>query len=222
MSFSGSNSAKYSRALILAGGRKPGNFFIKSVYRPGDLVIAADSGAESALNAQIPIHVLLGDFDSISSEALNKAASQCRESIAFSRDKDFSDLEASLDVCRKRGIAQALILGGLGGRWDHSLFNIIAILQKAEEMGIDACLREESCEIMQLKNKSRLIRGRSGSLLSLIALDEQITADIKGVKWPLQDEIICRSSTRTLSNLITEEEASVRVSQGRAVLIITG
>lgn len=222
MSFASLNGSGFSRALILAGGREPETDFIKACYRSDDLVIAADKGAGPALKAKLPIHVLLGDFDSIASEDLRRASSQCLERLSFSRNKDFSDLEGALNVCQRLKIFQALILGGLGKRWDHSLFNIIAILQKAEEMGISACLKEKDCEIRQLKNQSCALSGRSGGILSLIALDEQITADIQGVKWPLVEQPVLRSSTRTLSNKITENEASVKVTQGRALLIITG
>lgn len=222
MSFARLNGSGFSRALILAGGREPETDFIKACYKPGDLVIAADRGAGAALKAELPIHVLLGDFDSIASEDLLKASSQCLERLCFSRDKDFSDLEGALNVCQRLKIVEALILGGLGMRWDHSLFNIIAILQRAEEMGVSACLKEKDCEIRQLKNQSCALNGRSGGILSLMALDEQVIADIRGVKWPLQEQPVRRSSTRTLSNEITENEASVKVSQGRALLIVTG
>ena len=61
------------RALIVLGGNEPENMLLISCAGYADLKIAVDKGYEAFDRAGIMPNLLVGDMDSVSSEALERA-----------------------------------------------------------------------------------------------------------------------------------------------------
>src|ERR1051326_5659450 len=115
------------RTIIFAGGSlRPGAAVDKAVAS-GELVIAADSGAEIALRYGVTPHFIVGDFDSLSLpvEDFRERGSQILQVPA---EKDETDTELAIEVAIEHGASEITILGGLGGeRFEHTMANVLLL-----------------------------------------------------------------------------------------------
>jgi thiamine pyrophosphokinase len=109
--------------------------------RPADRVIAADSGAAYGRAWGWPVHLLIGDLDSLpptEADALQTAGVLV---ITAPAAKDETDLELALAYALADGAAQIVICAALGGRADHALANVL-LLARPELAGLDVCIVE--------------------------------------------------------------------------------
>ena len=114
-----------------------------------------------------------------------------------------------------------MIAAALYGRLDHCLFNIISILQLADELGLEASLIAPDCQILQLKQKQCSWNGCQNALLSIIPLDEEAEVSLQGAKWPLDHSKLRRSSTRGLSNVVVADEVTLECHCGRIIVLLS-
>ncbi|MDO5295131.1 MAG: thiamine diphosphokinase [bacterium] len=210
------------RALIVLGGEFPPPDWLKSLHHPDDIVIAADRGALLCEAAQLPLSVLVGDFDSLdSADSLTYARPQ--EIERFPTDKDFSDGELALLCAQRRGCPNAVLVAALGGRLDHCLFNIVALLEKAEQLGLTAEIAAPETAIFQLAEGQRhQLSYAANSWCSLISLDRRSTVSLQGLLYSGDAIMLERASTRGLSNVILDpSSASIRVTEGQLLVIVS-
>ncbi len=209
-----------ARALIIAGGEAPPPSWLQSIYRPDDYVIAADSGYIAAAKAKLQVDVLLGDFDSLPQDY--QLTSPPHQLKRFPVDKDYSDGELALLEAHAHGAGQALIVGALGGRLDHTLFNAIALLEKASQLRLRATiLAPHTCAFQLQSGESRSLGSFLGQTCSIIALDSSVTLSLQGMLYNLREETLKRSSTRGLSNRVMENSAIIAIEDGRAIVVLT-
>lgn len=209
------------RSLILAGGNFPAFNWLRSIYRHSDLVVAADRGGLLALQAAIPIDILVGDFDSLP-ESCHPEALHAAELHRFPCDKDYSDTELALRFAREKGCKEALIVGALGGRFDHSLFNAIAILELADQLGIQAALVAPEYGVKQLAPGQQWeLSTFQGWHCSLIALDAEVTVSMQGLLYSGTSLRLKRASTRGLSNAVQTPDALVSAEHGRLLVVLS-
>src|SRR6266576_984195 len=107
--------------VIFAGGTlRPGRAFYAAIGS-ADLFIAADSGAETALQYGCTPRIVVGDFDSLDGsvlEELGKQGSQVRRAAV---GKDEADTELAVQVALGEGATRITLAGALGGaRFDHT------------------------------------------------------------------------------------------------------
>lgn len=209
-----------ARALLAAGGPPPPPSFIRQIYKPQDFVIAADSGAEVLWASQVPIDLLVGDFDSLTKSLTPQLAPVPR--LEYPCDKDASDLELALLEAHRRQISEVAIVAALGGRLDHTLFNLISLLEKADKLKLKATIFSPHTTLFQLsKGQESTFPAPVGATLSLLPLDARAKVSLQGVKWPLQEETLQRSSTRGLSNLVLASPIKITAHQGRLLVILS-
>lgn len=204
-----------TRALILAGGPHPPADFARLRHRQGDLVICADRGLRLARAARLTPTVLVGDLDSLDETDVLPA-----EVHRYPIAKDQSDLEIALEEAARRGATTCEILGAVGGRLDHALFNVIAILERAAELGLHATLSAPGLEVLHLGRGPHHLRHHEGWTLSLLSVDRDAVLSLDGVAFPLQAQLLRRASTRGLSNLILTDPATVDVLKGTVVAVL--
>jgi len=108
------------KALIITGGEAPPFSLIRKLAREASLIIAADSGFDSARKAGVEPDFVVGDFDSLEDQAA-LAALPASKIINYPKDKDDTDTEIALSTAAFRGADHIMIAGGGGGRLDHLL-----------------------------------------------------------------------------------------------------
>ena len=121
------------RALIIAGGNPVKDAVVTAIT--GQLgepafVIAADSGLDEAFRIGLTPDLVIGDMDSVSSAALDRAASLGTTIEQHPVAKDATDLELAIDAAAAAGYERATIIGGTGGRMAHTLANALLLLKE--------------------------------------------------------------------------------------------
>lgn len=187
------------------------------------VVVAVDGALHLFQRCGIRPHLILGDFDSVSSEVLADFTEI--ERVSYSTDKDQTDGELALRYLLERSYDSIDIYGAIDTEFetDQMLANIFSLAlvneySRASGVKIAARLVDHIQHIYLLENDSLELAGKAGDILSLVPISPQVTLSVSGVKWPLQEVSIEFGSSRPLRNEFAGERVTVRVS-GTAVVI---
>ena len=204
-------------ALVFAGGDPPEKG-LASQLAAGALVIAADSGVEHAQALGRHIDVAVGDFDSVAPEALAQAEAQGARLLRHPAEKDATDLELALDVAAARGATHVTIVGGYGGRIDHTLANLLLLgADRFAAFELDAWFG--TGHVTVIRHVARL-EGAPGAYVSLLAVDGPARGvSTSGLRYPLHDAVLLPGSTLGVSNELVAPVAEVSVGTGAVVAV---
>jgi len=184
------------------------------------LVIAADAGYLHAQSLGIPVHVVVGDFDSLGKENL---PAQNSELVVeeHPRGKDQSDLALALSFAQRVGAKEIDIISGGGGRLDHLLVSSL-LLASQDNIGQKIVTHCGASRVMALTaDKVFDLDDVIGSQLTLIALSSGSRISTKGLRWNLSSsDIFPNFSSLGLSNEILSQPI-IEVQQGIFLVIVT-
>ena len=166
--------------------------------------------------------LIVGDFDSVSSEALAYYQSTGKvEIITLNPIKDDTDTEFAIRTAIEKGATSITLLGATGTRLDHVLGNI-ELLGIGLEKGVEM-------ELVDSHNRIRMVSGGTlafgkdaqfGNYVSLIPFTKQVTGvTLEGFKYPLSDYTLEKFHSLGISNEIVEEQAKIRFSEGILLVI---
>jgi thiamine pyrophosphokinase len=172
------------KALIITGGESPGADFLKKLALSADLVIAADSGFDTAMKAGIDPGLVVGDFDSLSDRSLLQGL-PAEKVLGYPRDKDETDTEIAIRVSRERGAADLAIAGGGGGRLDHLV--AIARLFERPDPPREWHTERESSYFLAAGARADF-SSSPDSIISVFPLGGGACEgmDSRGLRWPLK------------------------------------
>jgi len=214
------NTAVHPRAVIFAGGEL--GDWAKTHVRPDDYLIGADRGALFLAESGLPLHLAVGDFDSITPAQLDAVRAHADEALAVDAiDKDWTDTELALREAIARGFREIVIAGGLGTRFDHTLANVYLLCLAADE-GCSAMIAGERNEIRLLTGpgECRLnadSRYEHVSLLPVASSASGIT--LQGFAYPLNDATIRIGMSLGVSNKLVGAEGVIALREGRLLII---
>lgn len=214
------------KALIVAAGSPPDRAELDQAW-PGwadglDLVVAADAGAETAAALGLRVDLAVGDFNSISPDALARLRAAGVTIDTAPAAKDESDTELAIRAALDRGADELAIVGGLGGRVDHLLADVGLLAMPA--------LDGPRAELLDGRSRVRLVRGpgtldltgRPGDLVSLLPLGPGVDGvTTHGLAWPLDDEPLPVGPARGLSNVRSAADAGVALRSGLLLVVET-
>ena len=203
------------RALIVLGGDAPGAALLSRCARESELVIAADSGLAAFDRANCTPDLLVGDMDSVDPALLSRYEGRVPEH-RLSPIKDDTDGVDALDLAIARGAQEITLLGALGGRLDHALANVM-LLVRAQRKGAHAQILSERERIARVCGEERLLNAR-GDTVSLLPLGLARGVTLTGFFYPLDEATLQSDYPLGVSNVVTENEASVRVREGDLIL----
>ena len=180
-----------------------------------DFVIAADRGLGYAELLDIKVDFLLGDYDSVDEDVLNKYKYNT-DMVTYPKEKDYTDTHIALKKALELNPQSISIIGAAGTRLDHTMTNIF-IMYEALRMGV-------SCSIYDKYNKIYLIgagddkiiskNNQYGQFLSFLPATEQVVFSVKGVKYPLDNYTLKQGLSLCQSNEISKDYAEVKVKEG--------
>lgn len=200
--------------LIFANGVVEATAWLEPYLERARAVIAADGGLRHLLALGRLPDVLIGDLDSLPEGAESALETGKFDVVRFPRAKDETDLElAFLYAIDRFPEDSLLVVGGLGGRLDHSLANILLLAHPAF-IGRPISFIEKG-QTAWLINDETLIFGRPGDIVSLIPLGgdvKVVTTD--GLLWQLTNETLVFGPARGMSNEMTADEARIRIEGG--------
>jgi len=207
--------------VIIANGEINDLQYVQEIIQDR-YIICADGAAKYLRQINMVPDLLVGDFDSISSDDLLWMKAKKVNYEKFPPRKDQTDTELALEYAFKilpkpRSI---VIVGGLGSRWDHSLANIM-LLNNILDQGIEGKIISDNDEII-LAETNISINGEIGELLSIIPLTSVVKGiTLEGLEYPLQNRDIKISSTLGISNVFTAKVAKIFIEKGRLLIIKT-
>ena len=193
---------------------------------PGDRVIAADRGATHARAWGWPVHLLVGDLDSLDAEDLAATVASGTPVLTVPSAKDETDLELALTHALAEGDQEIVICAALGGRTDHLLANVL-LLTRPDLAGIAVTLAAGQECIRLLRGdgaaQTRLaLVGASGDLLSLLPVGgDAIGVTTEGLHYPLCDETLFLGQARGVSNVFTRSRAAITLRSGLLLIVHT-
>ncbi|HSF83127.1 MAG TPA: thiamine diphosphokinase [Anaerolineales bacterium] len=209
------------RAVIFANGMLQNPERVRQAIHPGDLLIAADGGAQHCLALGLTPAVVIGDFDSLSEQELQDLKTQSVQMIRHPAHKDFTDLELALQHVQELGMQEVLILGALGARWDQTIANLLLPIS-AGLSSLQISILDGHQEVFILRPDRQVqILGEVGDTLSLIPLCGDVQGVVtQGLQYPLSNETLFFGATRGISNVFTAERVSISLASGSLLCVI--
>ena len=186
-----------------------------TVFTPdkGDLVIAADGGYDHLARVGIRCDVLIGDLDSI--ESLPNDI----EAVKFPVKKDETDMHLAYLEGAKRGYTDFCILGGTGGREDHTFANYCLLLCIANN-GHTARLLSDTGEVQVLKNASLTVTGEPMKHLSLFPFGCTARGvSVTGAEYECEDITLEPHFPLAVSNRFLYGEVKISVKDGTLLVM---
>lgn len=204
------------RCVIIGGGDCTTDIIKKNINIDSDFIICADSGYDYAISAKLTPHLLIGDFDSI------KAIPNIEEKITLPVEKDVTDTLAAFNEGVKRGFTSFLLLGGTGGRFEHTFANI-SLMAKASTNNINFSIIDKKHTFRAITNSSIKIKRRDDQQISVFAYggdSEGVTE--KGFHYSLNDfKLSAFDGALGTSNDIIDEYGEISVKNGTLIIIET-
>ena len=205
------------RAVIFANGvmENPKEEAARWV-EPDGLVIAADGGTHHALVAELTPDVVVGDQDSISSSLFRKLEQKGTVFQDYPSAKDETDLELALCwTVDQPEVDEVVVLGGLGGRPDQTMANLLLLAMPALE-GQDVFFVDNGWTIRLIRpDRALCLEGRSGDRLSLIPLGGAAEGvSTTGLAYPLDDETLYFGPARGVSNVFEASDVTISLTRG--------
>lgn len=184
-------------------------------WKDADLVIAADAGYENARRLGVEPDLLLGDYDSAPCPPQNA------KTVVLPAEKDDTDTYFAARRAIELGASEAVILGGLGGRLDHTLANLQTLVFLAKN-GVRAWLADEANEVTALLPGAYHFPARQGWYLSVFSAgDAARGVTLEGLKYPLHEATVSNFFPIGVSNEFAAEFATVRFSEGVLYLMLS-
>jgi thiamine pyrophosphokinase len=130
-------------------------------------------------------------------------------------------LELAINLALDRGAVDVLILGGLGGRWDHTLANLMLLtLPRIDKVNLRLVDGLQEASLLCTGQWNR-INGKTGDIVSLIPIGGDVHGvTTYGLEYPLRDDQLLLGETLGVSNLINAPEARVTLREGLLICLV--
>lgn len=208
--------------LIVSGGHAADDFVMDVIKQGGfEVVIAADSGMDFLYRTGIMPDLIVGDFDSAGSEALDYFRQfEQIDMCVLNPQKDDTDTEFAIREAIRRGADDITIVGGTGTRIDHVLGNICLLGIGLEER-VEINLLDEHNRIRMIDRSLELRREEQyGKYISLVPFSNKVTGvTLTGLKYPLTDYTMGGYNSLGISNEIVDEVATISLTSGQLLVI---
>lgn len=204
------------RALIFLHGNLTDATHVKE-YFSDSFIICADGGVEHALSLGITPQVVIGDFDSVSGDHRVFLESNHVVLKTYPREKDFTDGELAVQYAIDHNYPEIIITGLLGDRLDHLTANLMFLTSLSRDHNISIVEHDQKVYFV---HDSITIQGKSADEVSLIPLQKKCTGiSTSGLQYGLHDASLPIGSTRGISNVMTENSASISVLEGVLMVV---
>lgn len=207
------------RCVIISAGEIHDYVWVKSFLQDGDFYIFCDGGLNHADGLGITPDVIVGDFDSCNADALTQWNDLC-EIIRLPREKDDTDTLFAVKFAVEHGYSDFLLLGAMGGRFDHSLGNV-SILLYLQKLGKKALLVDDY-SVMQIAGSETIYIEDNCSYFSVLTVAGNVSGvNIKNAKYPLENASLSSDFQLGISNeVLPGKVAEVSVTNGRVLVVI--
>lgn len=181
---------------------------------PDDFIICADGGYAAAEAQSIVPNLVVGDFDSFCGTV---AAGVEVERVAA--EKDDTDTMLCLKRGMERGYDEFIIVGGTGGRLDHTFANLQTVAY-GRERGCFVLLADSTNLVTLMGEETVQVPRIEGWKLSVFAFGGRCEGVCEsGVKYPLHNAVLENDFPLGVSNEFEAEAATITCGKGRLLII---
>ena len=203
---------------VIANGQIHDDTIIFEKLKLFDTIIAADGGANHCLHLGITPDLIMGDFDSITSQAMEFYANVPK--MQFKKDKDETDLELVIKHAFLKGANNVTLFAATGNRVDHALVNLALLSRYPAKLFIET----EDQTILALDEtvafnsfKINTFPQQTISFLPLLNKVEGVTST--GLKWELNNAIL-NENFFSISNICLTSETSISIKKGKLLCFL--
>lgn len=193
---------------IIGGGDFDGLF---DEIEKEDLVIAADRGYTLAMENNIRVDYVIGDFDSSKKPTRAKV-------VSLNPVKDFTDTVAAIEMAKDMGYTNITIYGGLGGRESHTISNIRTIYHY-KNCGMDIRLKSEKKEIFVVSDRFSYRYTGKDFYVSVFSLKDTTKVTLRGLYYELFSYPMTIDDSLGVSNETNGRNFEIEVSDGAVIVI---
>lgn len=214
--------AKLSALIFANGDFNNGKAVQKALALPEPrLIIAADGGLKLVNRLKLTPTLIIGDMDSVSRQALKRAAAQQVEIAKYPAAKDETDLELALIAAAKHDAQIIRIIGAVGNRQDQTLGNVYLLtLRELRKRDVRMVSHDQTTWLAQ--HGTTVVTGNPGDTLSLLPLAGNVKGIFtEGLEYPLNGETLHFGPARGMSNVLLGNEARISFEGGLLLLVHT-
>jgi thiamine pyrophosphokinase len=199
-------------ALILANGEPPTKKLLKKLLTGSPFFVCADGGANTAARYGMKTSAIVGDLDSATANTLKMFRKVEIDKVV---DDYSTDLEKTLAWVVDKGIHTITVAGATGGRLDHFVGNLSALVKFSNRAAI-TFIDDTGEWIFIDRSKDFLLP--IGDTISLIPLSRCDGIVTKGLRWNLNFEALELGVRDATSNIVIESPIHISVAKGNLIL----
>ena len=207
--------------LIVTGG-SINISFLKEHLKENEYnyIIASDKGLEVLDSLNIKPNYIIGDFDSIDTNVLDKYInSKNIELVKLNPMKDFTDTHMALKHAIEIKSTRITIIGAIGSRIDHTISNI-HILKETLENNIPCEIINENNKVFLVNKDIEIKKENEYPYISLIPLTTKAEGvSLIGFKYGLENAVIKIGESIGISNEQIENTCSLKIKEGILIVI---
>jgi thiamine pyrophosphokinase len=202
--------------VVLCDGPPPIPPLLEYWLEGADLFICTDAAGHPYDHLPRLPDIVIGDFDSLTGRILS---GKLGPRYLLVKEQHTTDSEKALLYAIDEGVVEVTLLGAIGWRLDHTLYNCALLERYADRLRI--CLAEDRADAVRVSTAEpvswNLAPGTGFSLLPLAGQASGVT--VENARYPLQDAVIESGGPATISNRV--QAAPLRISIAAGSLLVT-
>ena len=166
---------------------------------------------------------MIGDFDSLNIDLPDDI-----NIVHYPSEKDDTDTMLCLKYALDRDFEEIVLIGGIGGRIDHTIANIQAMAYTLDNwQGNDRYQKrismiDDKNWIIMLKNNAISLTGHEGQLLSIASFtNESKKVSTTGLHWNLREATLANTFPLGVSNFFEDTKVTISVGDGTLLVILS-
>lgn len=206
---------KAKRCVIITAGPMEGYDYLRGLVKRDDYIICVDGGSCHLNGLSIKPDIIVGDLDSAG------VLPDSVEVLKYKCEKDETDTMLAVMHGLKLGFKDFLLLGGLGGRLDHTFANL-CVLQYISRHEATGHFVDGNNEAFFVENGEIRFKRRENYYISVFPFGgnaDGVTE--KGFKYGLEDAVMKTNFPNGVSNEFKDEEGIISVKSGSLLIILS-
>lgn len=208
---------KGPRAVILCDGPPPPSGVLEYWLGGADMFICTDAAGHPYDDLPTAPDVVIGDFDSLAGRLLAG-----RDGPMFLRvdEQETTDSEKAMDYALDQGMEEVVLVGAVGWRLDHTLYNTFLLERFADRLRV--ALAGQQADGVRLAPHQTvswtLDPGTRFSLLPLQGRSRGVT--VEGAAYPLLGGEVGPSGPSAVSNVVAYDPLLIRAGDGPLLVLV--